>query len=234
MIGPSTNDIQTNSFDIITQLYDECKKKDLDEDLKILADMSDYEPWSGAVETYNYLRDNNLLDTLDSYLEDIYPDGITMTQLNDILWFDSEWVYDLLGVNPNEDDDQDDDETDDEIDENLFDNLINKYCTKVYENVKEYKTTTGYTQDNNLVLEGLLTFKSGKTANTKFIFEKKMTKENQVKYVGLNESFSKGKKAFTLSCKVENKKIMSESLSYNYKVTVDNQKKAVYGSVKNN
>ena len=27
MIGPSTNDIQTNSFDIITQLYDECKKK---------------------------------------------------------------------------------------------------------------------------------------------------------------------------------------------------------------
>ena len=213
---------------------DECKKKDLDEDLKILADMSDYEPWSGAVDTYNYLRDNDLLDTLDSYLEDIYPDGITMTQLNDILWFDSEWVYDLLGVNPNEDDDQDDDEVDDEIDENLFDNLINKYCTKVYENVKEYKTTTGYTQDNNLVLEGLLTFKSGKTANTKFIFEKKMIKENQVKYVGLNESFSKGKKAFALNCKVENNKILAESLSYNYKVNVDNQKKAVYGSVKNN
>lgn len=213
---------------------DECKKKDLEEDLKILADMSDYEPWSGAVETYNYLRDNDLLDSLEFYLEDIYPDGITMTQLNDILWFDSEWVYDLLGVNPNEDDDQNDDEVDDEIDENLFDNLINKYCTRVYENVKEYKTTTGYTQDNNLVLEGLLTFKSGKTANTKFIFEKKMTKENQVKYVGLNESFSKGKKAFALNCKVENNKILAESLSYNYKVTVDDQKKSVYGSVKNN
>ena len=122
----------------------------------------------------------------------------------------------------------------DEIDENLFDNLINKYCTRVYENVKDYKTTAGYTQGENLVLEGLLSFKSGKTANTKFIFEKKMVKDNQVKYVGLNESFSKSKKAFTLNCKVDNKKIISESLTYNYKVKVNNEKKAVYGSIKNN
>ena len=211
---------------------EECKKKDLNEDLKILADMSDYEPWSGAVETYNYLRDNDLLDTLEMYLEDIYPDGITMTQLNDILWFDSDWVYDLLGVNPNEDDENEDEN--DELDEKLFDNLINKYCTRVYENVKDYKTTAGYTQGENLVLEGLLSFKSGKTANTKFIFEKKMVKDNQVKYVGLNESFSKSKKAFTLNCKIDNKKIVSESLTYNYKVKVNNEKKAVYGSIKNN
>ena len=131
-------------------------------------------------------------------------------------------------------DDLDDDAQEDEIDESLFDNLINKYCTRVYENVKDYKTTNGYTQDHKLVLEGLLTYKSGKTTNTKFIFEKKMTKDNKVKYVGLNETFSKSKRAFSLNCNVENNKILSESLTYNYKVKVNDDRKVVYGSIKNN
>jgi len=133
-----------------------------------------------------------------------------------------------------DDADADKDYEEDELDESLFDNLINKYCQRVYENVQDYKTTNGYTQDHKLVLEGLLTYKSGKTTNTKFIFEKKMVKDDQVKYVGLNETFSKSKRAFALNCKVDNKKIISESLTYNYKVKVDDSKKVVYGSIKNN
>lgn len=133
-----------------------------------------------------------------------------------------------------DDADADKDYEEDEIDESLFDNLINKYCTRVYENVKDYKTTNGYLQEGKMILEGLLTYKSGKTTNTRFIFEKKMIKDNKVKYVGLNETFSKSKKAFALNCKVDNKKIISESLTYNYKVKVDDSKKVVYGSIKNN
>ena len=127
-----------------------------------------------------------------------------------------------------------DSDRDYELDETLFDNLINKYCTRVYENVKDYKTTNGYTQDHKLVLEGLLTYKSGKTTNTKFIFEKKMTKDKKVKYVGLNETFSKSKRAFSLNCNIKNNKILSESLTYNYKVKVNEDRKVVYGSIKNN
>lgn len=133
-----------------------------------------------------------------------------------------------------DDADADKDYEEDEIDESLFDNLINKYCTRVYENVKDYKTTNGYNEEGKLVLEGLLTYKSGKTTNTKFIFEKKMSKDDKVKYVGLNETFAKSKKAFALNCKIDNKKIISESLTYNYKVKVDDSKKVVYGSIKNN
>lgn len=133
-----------------------------------------------------------------------------------------------------DDADADKDYEEDELDESLFDNLINKYCTRVYENVKDYRTHNGYTESGKLVLEGIITYKSGKTANTKFVFEKRMVKDNQVKYVGLNETFSKSKKAFALNCKVDNKKIISESLTYNYRVKVDDSKKVVYGSIKNN
>lgn len=209
---------------------EECKKKELDEALLVTCDFSDYRPWSGAVENYRVIEQEDKLDELENLLEECYPEGISMVEINDILWFDWEWVFDQLGISEEEEDFGESDE----IDENLFDNLINKYCTRVYENVKDYRTTAGYTQGENLVLEGLLSFKSGKTANTKFIFEKKMVKDNQVKYVGLNESFSKSKKAFTLNCKIDNKKIISESLTYNYKVKVNNEKKAVYGSIKNN
>lgn len=209
---------------------EECKKKELDEALLVTCDFSDYKPWSGAVENYRVIEQEDKLDELENLLEECYPEGISMVEINDILWFDWEWVFDQLGIS----EDEEDFGESDEIDENLFDNLINKYCTRVYENVKDYKTTAGYTQGENLVLEGLLSFKSGKTANTKFIFEKKMVKDNQVKYVGLNESFSKSKKAFILNCKVDNKKIISESLTYNYKVNVSGEKKAVYGSIKNN
>lgn len=70
--------------------------------LKINITLDDYEPWSGAVETFNTIKDNNMLDDFELLIEDCYPDGITQTQLNDILWFDSEWVLEQLGLNDNE------------------------------------------------------------------------------------------------------------------------------------
>ena len=35
---------------------------------------------------------------LEQILEDTYPDGMTETELNDLLWFDSEVVYEWLGI----------------------------------------------------------------------------------------------------------------------------------------
>ena len=35
---------------------------------------------------------------LEQILDDIYPDGMTETELNDLLWFDSESVYEWLGI----------------------------------------------------------------------------------------------------------------------------------------
>lgn len=72
--------------------------------LKIIADMSDYQPWSGAVNHYNELDDKGLLDDFESLMEDCYPDGLEMVQLNDILWFEWDWICESLGIKEDEED----------------------------------------------------------------------------------------------------------------------------------
>ena len=66
--------------------------------LKLISTLDTYQPWSGAVDTYETIVNNDLLDDLEYLLEDIYPDGIDETKLNDILWFDSDWVFESLGL----------------------------------------------------------------------------------------------------------------------------------------
>ena len=58
--------------------------------------LTDFEPWSYAVSIYEALTYAQLLQ-LDSELEQLYPDGMTDTQVNDMLWHDSDWVAELLG-----------------------------------------------------------------------------------------------------------------------------------------
>ena len=40
----------------------------------------------------------------------LYPDGIDETQLNDILWFDSELVYEMLGISEEEEEEEEEEE----------------------------------------------------------------------------------------------------------------------------
>lgn len=61
-------------------------------------DFSQFEPWSGAIPTWERLEKVDKLDELEAILEDIYPDGVDETTLNDILWFDEEWVYNIVGL----------------------------------------------------------------------------------------------------------------------------------------
>lgn len=93
------------------------------QETKISYDLLDgtYKPWSGAVDTWNTIEDNGLLEDLDALLEDLYPDGLSESELNDLLWFDSEWIFEQLGISEDEDDeDEDDDFIDDEEDSSEF------------------------------------------------------------------------------------------------------------------
>lgn len=58
--------------------------------------LTDFEPWSGAVSTYETLTFEQLQE-LDKILEDYYPDGMTDTEINDTLWFDTDWIAECLG-----------------------------------------------------------------------------------------------------------------------------------------
>lgn len=86
--------------------------KKLDENLKIISDLSQYHPWAGAVDTWDKIEDANLIDALDSMLEDLYPEGLTATELNDILWFDSEMILEQLGIAEPEDEEEEDEDED--------------------------------------------------------------------------------------------------------------------------
>ena len=68
--------------------------------MKITSEMSlkNFKAWSGAKDTLNKLIELDKCDDLEFILEDLYPDGLTETQLNDILWFEDEWIYETLGI----------------------------------------------------------------------------------------------------------------------------------------
>lgn len=118
-----------------------------------------------------------------------------------------------------------------EFDESKFDRLAKKYLNEVYDNIESYTTTQGKVdnESNKIVIEGKITFKSGKTKDTTFVFEaREITKKGKIKFVGINETFTK-KKAFTLVGSVNGSNMLSESLTYSYKV----EDRKVYGQVKN-
>lgn len=60
--------------------------------------LRNFDAWSGAKETKQTILDADKEDEFDSLIEELYPDGLTDTTLNDLLWFDSEWVFEQLGI----------------------------------------------------------------------------------------------------------------------------------------
>ena len=70
--------------------------------------LSNFEWWSGAEDTAQRIweeQGSEGFDQLEAILEDLYPDGIDETDLNDLLWFDAETVYEWLGIGDKEEED---------------------------------------------------------------------------------------------------------------------------------
>ena len=68
--------------------------------MKITSEMSlkNFKAWSGAKDTLNKLIELDKCEDLEFILDDLYPNGLTDTQLNDILWFEDEWIFETLGI----------------------------------------------------------------------------------------------------------------------------------------
>jgi hypothetical protein len=58
----------------------------------------DFDAWSGAVETKETIIENRKAQQFDDLIDELYPDGLTETELNDILWFETDWIYDTLKI----------------------------------------------------------------------------------------------------------------------------------------
>ena len=65
-------------------------------------DLNSFQAWSGAKDTLDRIQREGKCAELENVLEELYPDGMTETALNDLLWFDSESVYEWLGIRSEE------------------------------------------------------------------------------------------------------------------------------------
>lgn len=75
----------------------------------------DFESWSGAKETQQAIINADKEDEFDALIEELYPDGLSETQLNDILRFEEDWIFELLGME--EEDEEEEEEGEDESEE---------------------------------------------------------------------------------------------------------------------
>jgi len=64
--------------------------------------LDEFDAWSGAVHTKEVIIDNDKEEDFNHLIEELYPDGIDETTLNDILWFDDDWVFEQLGIEEEE------------------------------------------------------------------------------------------------------------------------------------
>lgn len=139
---------------------------------------------------------------------------------------------------PKEVEESEEDEVDfeiDEIDESSLDELGESYFKRVYDNVDSFQTLSGTSDGSRILVEGLITFNSGKQAKTKFLFESDSVGENgQLKFIGMNEQLSRRKNAFTLKGKMEGNKLIAESFTYKYQALDSKTGKGypLYGTVK--
>ena len=73
--------------------------------MKIILDntgIENFDAWSGAIDTKETIINKGKADEFDSLIEELYPDGLTDTQLNDLLWFEEEWIFEMLGIETEE------------------------------------------------------------------------------------------------------------------------------------
>lgn len=84
-------------------------------------DLRNFKAWSGAKDTLERIINEGKCDLLEQILEDTYPDGMTETELNDLLWFESDTIYEWLGIRSEVQIEKEIEEAETELEEKLSD-----------------------------------------------------------------------------------------------------------------
>lgn len=81
--------------------------------------LTNFEFWSGAKDIVKYLTDEEL-EQIEAMLEDLNPDGMSDTEINDFFWFEDDTIAEWLGYEDFEelmhrdDEEEEEDEEDEE------------------------------------------------------------------------------------------------------------------------
>lgn len=70
-------------------------------------DIADFEAWSGGKDTLETIIKAGKAAELENLLIETEPaDGWDETAVNDVLWFEADWLFEMLGINPDEEDEE--------------------------------------------------------------------------------------------------------------------------------
>lgn len=61
--------------------------------------LAQFNAWSGAITTVETIINADKEEEFAQLIEELHPDGLSETELNDILWFEDEWIFEQLGIN---------------------------------------------------------------------------------------------------------------------------------------
>lgn len=97
--------------------------------------LDNFEAWSGAKDTLARVQEHGQIEELEALLEELYPDGMTDTQLNDFLWFEPEYIYNYLGIKTEAELDEEIEELEEQIEE--LEEELEEYQTALQEETDE-------------------------------------------------------------------------------------------------
>lgn len=93
-----------------------------------VSDVYDFEFWSGAYDTVKKVieadKENEFWDFIEEYFGGY--DSISETELNDFVWFESDYIYEHIGLTedgelPEDEEEEDEDEDEEEDEEDVED-----------------------------------------------------------------------------------------------------------------
>ena len=63
--------------------------------------------WSGAIDSLKEIEKNDKENELMEFLEVVFSESVpTETEVNDFLWFESDEIYEYLGMSDNEEEEE--------------------------------------------------------------------------------------------------------------------------------
>ena len=127
-------------------------------------------------------------------------------------------------------DDEDDMSKVESFDDTKFNTLVTKYLKEVYDNVDSFETKDGTIDSDKVIIEGTIKYTNDKTKDAKFVFENiTKTKGDKFRLTGINEALTKDSNAFNVIATIKNRALVCETLSYNYKVKINEEDTLVRG-----
>lgn len=112
----------------------------LTEDVTITeeSDLTDFKFWSGARDTVAVMTTEDIR-TISNYLGEIYPEGMTPTQINDFFWFENETIAEWLGYDSFEDYERRELDEDVRVSKNGFGSKLKSSISKFFQGKQDFE-----------------------------------------------------------------------------------------------